>query len=1138
MKHWHRNLLGLLGCITAISIHTPVQGASYNRYNLDHISAEKCEIKVGVAPPDSAAFVGMTWNEMSNKAMVSIGKRNLGPGTMSGRVTALAVPRKSPYQQLNRNTIYAGTASGGIWKSSNGGISWDPIFDEMDVQSIGALAVDPNNASVIWAGTGEGNPRNSHNSGKGIYKSLDGGKTWICMGLAETRTIHRIIVNPQNSNQIYVAAMGSVWGADHANTLPKQKRGVHRSDDGGKTWKVILYVNETTGCGELVIDPQNPNKLYAAMYDFMRQPWTFRSGGPGSGLYITHDGGETWKRVNEKDGFPKGELGRIGVTVTASQPNRVYAIVEAKESGFYRSNDGGLTWQRVSTDANAGNRPFYYHEIYAHPYNENRVYSIWSQISKSDDAGKNWSILADWGAIHPDHHAFLIHPDDPDYIINGNDGGLNISYDGGNSWRFAENIPVGQFYHIDVDNELPYNVYGGLQDNGSWVGPGYHWKYGGITNWEWQEVLFGDGFDVAPVPGVPGEGYAMWQGGNVSRFNTNTHENSSIKPQHPDGVNLRFNWNAAMLVDPSNPKGLYFGSQFLHYSADKGNTWKIISPDLTTNNPSKQQQAKSGGLTVDATGAEAHCTILSIGASANDVGVIWVGTDDGNIQLSRDGGKTWSNMAKNIKGLPAAAWVPYVWVNPKVKGECWVVVNNYRQNDWGTYVYKTTDYGVTWKWMTNNNEEMSNGNPKIYTMGNVRNEATENTQGMGYVWCVLPAKNNLVFMGTDRGLFVSFNGGNSWRKFAKFPSVPVSDLKIQARENDLIVGTFGRGVWVLDDISVLETIAGLSRNSKDEDVLKNAVFENKTIKIVSTQPGYLARYMQNSGAHFGAGTQFEAPNKQGGVQLNVVFFGKKNKTDWQKTKLKGLVYDNNPSSPEYKKLIRTHRFSFDSTGIYKLPWRMIRDGYRFPSHGEIKEDSDLPAGDQVAPGKYLLVLATDDKNATRLDSAEVLVNATTQYTYSSAKYWEKRRWSDTLAQSVSRANKAFEALKEAEKMIPKVTGAKYVSDSINAELKKLQQPLLDSISALKLLYMLPDGYRFYEEATVRLMDHLGTASGLLGGNDEMNDNAIVAIKNAQRETDKVLKRINSFFVKQYTPFVNVANGRFKDLQQLKAPAAF
>ncbi len=326
MKRINPILLGLFCSISAFS---------------GELSATS-EKREGVSiPPDTSVVVGMSWNELANRAMVSIPKRNLGPGTMSGRVTAIAVPRKSPYQQLNRNTIYAGTASGGIWKSTNGGISWSPIFDEMDVQSIGALAVDPNNASVVWAGTGEGNPRNSHNSGKGIYKSLDGGKTWLCMGLEETRTIHRIIVNPQNSNQIFVAAMGSVWGADNANTLPKQKRGVYRSDDGGKTWKVILYVNETTGCGELVIDPQNPNKLYAAMYDYLRQPWTFRSGGPGSGLYITHNGGETWKRVSEKDGFPKGELGRIGVAVTASQPNRVYAIVEAKESGFYRSNDGG-----------------------------------------------------------------------------------------------------------------------------------------------------------------------------------------------------------------------------------------------------------------------------------------------------------------------------------------------------------------------------------------------------------------------------------------------------------------------------------------------------------------------------------------------------------------------------------------------------------------------------------------------------------------------------------------------------------------------------------------------------------------------------------------------------------------------------
>jgi photosystem II stability/assembly factor-like uncharacterized protein len=380
-----------------------------------------------------------------------------------------------------------------------------------------ASALEEINANVIYVGTGEGNPRNSHNSGKGIYKSLDAGKTWKYIGLEATKTIHRIVINPLNSNQIYVAAMGSVWG-------PNEDRGVFKSNDGGQTWQKVLYNNSTTGCAELILDINNPNKIIANMYDFQRKPYTYRSGGNGSGLYVSNDGGNNWTKLSSKNGLPEGNLGRIGIAISSSNPDRIYAIIESKNTAFYRSNDGGNNWFKTSQNPNIGNRPFYYSEIYVDPKNENRVFSIWSQISKSEDGGKNWEILADWGHIHPDHHAFFVHPDDPNFMINGNDGGLNISYDGGQTWRFAENIPVGQFYHVNVDNEIPYNVYGGLQDNGSWIGPGFLFKNGGIQNHHWQELLYGDGFDVAPIENNPNEGYAMYQSGNVFHYNLKTQK--------------------------------------------------------------------------------------------------------------------------------------------------------------------------------------------------------------------------------------------------------------------------------------------------------------------------------------------------------------------------------------------------------------------------------------------------------------------------------------------------------------------------------------------------------------------------------------------------------------------------------------
>ncbi|GDX49166.1 hypothetical protein LBMAG26_00250 [Bacteroidota bacterium] len=1021
-----------------------------------------------------------------------IPKRNLGPGAMSGRVTALAMPRKGALESVNRIVIYAGTASGGVWKSVNGGIAWSPIFDEMDVQSIGAVAVDPQNPSVVYVGTGEGNPRNSHNSGKGIYKSVDGGKTWKCIGLEATKTIHRIVINPKNPAQLWVAAMGSVWGGN-------KERGVYKSEDGGSTWKQVLYVNLTTGCAELVIDPMNPLKLYASMWDYERKPWTFRSGGKGSGLFISLDGGNTWNRSAEKSGLPKGELGRIGLAVAASKPDRVYALVESAETAVYRSDDGGINWSKISTEANAGNRPFYYSELYVDPSNENRVYSIWSQITRSEDGGKHWDVLADWGHIHPDHHAFFVHPDDPKYIINGNDGGLNISYDGGETWRYAENIPVGQFYHVDVDNQEPYNVYGGLQDNGSWVGPAYHWIDGGIKNSEWQEVLFGDGFDVAPIPGKPGEGYAMSQGGNVYHYDLNKRRNTFIKPQHPDGLYLRYNWNAAIAVDPFDANALYFGSQFVHYSADQGISWRIISPDLTSNDPKKMEQAKSGGLTVDATGAESHCTILAISPSASDRNVMYVTTDDGRIHVTKDGGKTWTVVGMGISGIGAnsaslaesGAWVPYIWTNPKNAAEAWVVVNNYRQNDWLPYVFATKDFGATWT--------------RKVTADGFGNGQGKGDKVTGYVLSVLPdfETEGLVFLGTDHGLYVSFDGGLVWNKWKGFPSVPVADMKIQSRERDLVLGTFGRGIWVLDDIAILRKFA------KSE--IQDATAIN--IDILHAGDGVLARYKQPSGARFSADEAWSVANKPYGAMLDLKVVAEKDAKsgDWKKLDCVGKVYNDGG------KLIRTHKFSFDSSGYYRIPYRMVEDGFRWPSHNTPKPDDGIPSGRTVAPGKYKLVISSGKVS----DSVWLMVRMPQGEEFNTGVNVRQAQLMDTLQISVERARLAFEGLKDAEKSIAQVLGMKYINDSAITQLKKLEKPLLDSIAGLKLLYMLPEDYRPYEEATVRLMDHLQAANGLIEGNEMPGENSLVALKTAQRETNRVVGRINAFMAKDYAAFVKL-----------------
>lgn len=988
--------------------------------------------------------------------------RNIGPAGMSGRITSIAVVNKQT------NIMYAGAASGGIWKSDNGGTAWQPVFDKADVGSIGSLAIQQSNPAVVWAGTGEGNPRNSHNSGKGIYKSLDAGITWTFMGLAATRTIHRIIIDPSNPDILYVAAMGSIWG-------PNEERGVYKTTDGGKTWNRMLFTNNLSGCAELVMDPSNPNKLFAAMWEYRRKPYHFNSGGPGSGLFMTIDGGKTWQKLGSKDGLPEGTLGRIGIGISASKTNRVYAIVESKTLDFYGSQDGGYTWNKVSSQENMGNRPFYYNEIYVDPKNENRIYSLWSQVARSEDGGRTWQILADWGRIHPDHHAFYIHPDNPNMLINGNDGGLNISYDGGEHWRFAENIPVGQFYHVNVDEDIPYHVYGGLQDNGSWRGPGYNWIQGGIRNSDWQELLFGDGFDVVPIPGESTTGYAMWQGGNVALYDLKSGRTQFIKPEHPNGQYLRYNWNAGIAIHPKNANGVYYGSQYLHKSLDRGRSWNIISRDLTTNDTSKMHQAQSGGLTIDATNAENHCTIIAIAPAESDTAVIWVGTDDGNIQLTRDAGKTWNNLSPKIPGLPKACCIPYIHVGLQNAGEAWVVANNYRNNDFTPYLFVTKDFGKTWSRML------------------------VNSKVSGHCLSILPLPGfeQTVFLGTDHGLWISFNEGKDWRRYPGFPATPTQDMKYQKTEGDLVVGTFGRGIWILDDVKALGNLTKNNINSKN-------------LSIINATHGYLANYLQPAGVRFGADAVYEAENKPFGSYITYHCSGTKNsKTGkWEKTKITGKVYDT------AGKLIRTHKFSLDSAGIYRITWRLIADGFHFPSHRTPEEDATLPEGMRVAPGRYKLVLS----HAKGADSTWVEVKETWQEKYDAGAEQVRKAMMERLKTSSEKAYKAYEGLKEAEKTLDIVLKTRYEDDSTIVRLKKLVEPVKDSIAVLKDLFMLRADFRGYEDVSVRLNEQLGAAASGISSARIPGVNAETALQTAERETARITARVNTFFAKQWIAF--------------------
>ncbi len=1029
----------------------------------------------------------------------NIKPRSIGPASMSGRITAIDV-------DIKNDIIYAGAASGGVWKSTSGGVTWTPIFDKESNQSIGSISVNQANPAEIWVGTGEGNPRNSQNFGNGIYKTIDGGKTWKNMGLKNSRAIHRLVVNPQNSDIVIAGVQGSSYGSN-------EERGVFKTTDGGKTWRKVLYVNDQTGIADMAVDPSNPNKIIAAMWEFGRKPWTFNSGGKGSGIYITYDGGENWIKLTDKDGLPKGELGRCGLAISRSKPNIVYALIEAKENAIYRSDDGGAKWRKVGTN---GDRPFYYAEMYVDPLNENRIYNIFSRVHRSEDGGKTWSELLDYNHVHPDHHSWWIHPTNPNYMIDGNDGGLNITHDMGATWQFGGNIPVGQFYHVNVDNEIPYNLYGGLQDNGSWVGPSALWRSGGIRNADWQELYFGDGFDVMPKKGDSRYVYAMSQGGNVAFIDRKTGYQNYVQPQHPDpSVELRYNWNAAMAQDPNNNCGLYFGSQFLHYSTDCGQNWSILSRDLTTNDTSKiNASQRTGGLTPDVTNAENHCTILSIAPSPADKNVIWIGTDDGNLQLTQDGGKTWKNLSSALPNCPKFAWIPQIEVSQKNAGEAFVIINNYRQNDFKAYAYHTTDFGKTWERIVNESQVPT------------------------YALCFTqdPEATNLWFLGTDEGLYFTIDGGKNWTKWTNnYPSVPTMDMKIQAREADLVLGTFGRAFWVLDDIRFLREIA-----KTKADVL------NKNLRIFDPSDAYLAYSRSYDGERFSGDAVFEGQNKSPIAMFTVWHKPKKEdkpaaeKPKEEKTEApapptgrgggggrRGGATGTAGSGGDKAKItvlteggdtMRTFSSTLDS-GMNRIFWPLNRNGGRFPSWADSpsSENDDVPgSGGQVLPARYKVVISYKGEK----DSTFVNVKADPRVDISMKDMQERDAVRKDLADMTQRITDAFNRLKEANKTVGLVDGLLVnVPDSTKKEIEKLGKAMKDSILTIQKLFMAPNDQKGIVRVSGALMDDVQKASFLLGTSPgKPSSNGQAAINAAKIKTKDVIGKVNQFFEKDWVKY--------------------
>lgn len=879
--------------------------------------------------------------------------RSIGPAAMSGRIAAVASIPGDP------RTIWAGAATGGVWKSADGGVTWKPMFDEMDCAAIGAIAIDPTTPEVVWVGTGEGNPRNSASVGRGLYKTLDGGRSWKKLGLEGTERIHRILLHPRDPKVAYVAAMGAMWGEN-------ADRGVYKTTDGGATWEKVLYVDERTGCAELAMDPSNPDKLLAGMWQYRRWPWFFKSGGPGSGLHRTVDGGRTWTKLGEDDGLPGGELGRIGIDFAASEPRTVYALVEASKNVLLRSDDGGFTWRTVNGTPGVAPRPFYFCDIRVDPANPERIYSLEVTVTMSEDGGRSFRTLAGWDGPHPDHHALWIDPLQPDRMVLGCDGGVYTSQDRGRTWRFCANLALGQFYHVATDMDVPYHVYGGLQDNGSWRGPSAVWENGGIRNLHWQEVCFGDGFATLPDPEDSMRGYAMSQGGSLVRWNLRTGEQHGIRPPAPDDVKLRFHWNSAIAQDPHSPSTILYGSQFVHRSRDRGDSWEILSPDLTTNDPEKQKQKESGGLTLDVTAAENHCTILTIAPSPVQQGVIWVGTDDGRVHVTRDDGKTWTSVEAAIPGLPQGAWCPHVEAGRHAAGTAFVVFDDHRRNDWKPYVYATDDFGQTW-----------------------RSLATPALDG----YCLTIEQDlvepRLLFLGTEFGLWFSIDTGATWHRFTSgFPTCSAMALAVHPREHDLVIGTHGRSVYVVDDISPLRTLTPeLLQQKLHVFAVRDAIPYDAKQTPAERFPGH--GEFRGANAKRGmaitllaSADELEHPDpKQRKARRDAIDASKKAAEEARKAAAgaEGKPAEAAKEEPkpgeapkDHVTLVVRDRDGVEVRrwrervvlGMNRITWNFERNGVPGPAR-ELQEDPELPpGGPEVLPGDYTITVTFQDKEQT------------------------------------------------------------------------------------------------------------------------------------------------------------------------------
>jgi photosystem II stability/assembly factor-like uncharacterized protein len=834
--------------------------------------------------------------------------RSIGPANPMGRTTDIEGVAGDP------NTVYVGSAASGLWKTTNGGTTFRPLTDSLPTLAVGDFALEPNNPNVIYLGTGEGNVRNSVSFGRGVFKSTDGGATWRNVGLTDTKQIARVMVSPSDANTVYVCAVGHMGG-------PNAERGVFVSRDAGATWTKSLFIDDRHGCSDLDIDPANPNIVYAGMWLFDRKQWNHTSGSEQGGIFKSVDAGRTWTKM--KTGLPT-LIGRIGIKVAPSQPNIVYALMETQKGYVWRSDDFGTTWRMTSNNAATLCRGFYYADLRVDPVNADRVYAIACQFSFSIDGGRTFSQFS--RNIHGDHHGLWIDPKDPRRMWQVNDGGIAVTVDHGATWRFPQNMTFAQFYQVHADNREPfYFLGGGLQDNGNWVGPSRTREPQGILVDDWRLVRYGDGYYQTTHPDNPELFLTDAQGGWIYKTDMRTLEQQDISPQPRrndggpvNGLQYRFNWNAPLVASPHDGKVVYFGAQVVFRTRDFGGTWEPISPDLTKNDTTRHGFA-GGPVLKEATTAEYYNTLYSIAESPVQRGLIWAGADDGNIHVTRDDGKTWTRVDRNIAGVGVDAVVSHIEASRTAACTAYATFERHFMDDYRAYVYRTTDCGTTWTSIAGN---LPDG---VYLQ--VLREDPKNPQ--------------VLYAGTEAGLYVSISGGGSWfRVGGNLPPVPVHEVLVHSRENDLIIGTHARGIWILDDASVFQEMAKAA-GSGDIHLfgMRTATrFATKTTKSGSLGDGIF----RGQNPAYGAIIRYHLPTRPDSAQ-----------------KVQLEVRDSTGA------LVRTLARIPRNAGINTASWDLAYDGPRQrrapdPNDPNLQFFGPVP-GPRVLPGTYRIRLVVGEK---------------------------------------------------------------------------------------------------------------------------------------------------------------------------------